>query len=163
MQAVQAAGDEPGPPALHSRLIHPQIRGGLLIRPALRAAQHDLRSQRQVLGSLRAPGPPDQLSPFRLIQHQVRLLPSDRRSVLKPGQPPRGELAPPLGHRLDRHPQRLRSPRVRHPPGTRQDDPGPVSPPAPRQPRPAHQLSPLIFRQHDPHGQKDPDATCPVD
>ena len=42
--------------------------------------------------------------------------------------------------------------------GTGQDDPGPVSPPALRQPRPAHQLSPLIIRQHDLAQQKDPDA-----
>ena len=29
-----------------------------------------------------------------------------------------------------------------------------VSPPAPRQPRPAHQLSLLIFRQHDHRGRR---------
>ena len=46
---------------------------------------------------------------------------------------PERELAPPLGHRLDRYPQRLRSPGIRHPLGTRQDDPGPVNPPALRQ------------------------------
>ena len=82
------------------------------------------------------------------------LAPPDRRGVLQPGQPLRRELAPPLRHRLDRHPQRLRRPGIRHPLGARQDDPGPVSPPAPRHPRPAHQLSPLILRQHDRHRRR---------
>jgi len=134
MQALQAPGDEPGPPAIHRRLIHTQISCGLLVCPALRAAQHDLRPQRQVLGSLRPPGPGDQLRPLTLLQHQVSFTPADRRGVLKPGQPLRGELTPPLGHRLDRHPQRLRSPGIRHPLSTCQDDPGPVSPPAPGNP-----------------------------
>ena len=69
-------------------------------------------------------------------------------------KPVRSELTPPLGHRLDRHPQFPGGLGIRHPPGTRQDDPGPVSPPAPRQPSPAQQLSPLIFRQHDPGSRR---------
>ena len=153
-QAVQAAGSEPGPPALHGRLIHPQIRGSVPVRPAFRAAQHDLCPQRQVLGGLRAPGPPDQLGTLGLIQHQRCAAPPGRRSVLEPGQPLRGELTPPLGHRLDRHSQLPCGFGIRHPPGTRQDDPGPVSPPAPRQPSTANQLSPLILRQHDLHSRR---------
>jgi len=142
------------PPPLHRRLIHPQIGRGLLVRPALRAAQHDLRPQCQELGGLRTPGPPDQLDPLRVGQDQVSFAPADRRSILQPGQPLHRELAPPLRHRLDRHPQRLCRPGIRHPLRTRQDDPRPVSPPAPRPLRPAHQLSPLILRQHDRHGRR---------
>src|SRR5262249_2554117 len=85
---------------------------------------------------------------------QLRFAPADRRRVLQPGQPARRELAPPLRHRLDRHPQRLRRSGIRHPLRTRQDDPRPVSPPDPRPPRPAHQLSPLLFRQHDRHSRR---------
>ena len=42
MQALAPPGDEPGPPPLYSRPIDPQIGSGLLVRPAFRAAQHDL-------------------------------------------------------------------------------------------------------------------------
>ena len=75
--------------------------------------------------------------------------PADRRSILQPGQPLVRELAPPLGHRLDRYPQHLRGAGIRHPLSAGQDDPGLVSPPPPGQARPAHQLSPLIIGQHD--------------
>src|SRR2546421_288258 len=64
-----------------------------------------------------------------------------------PARPPGGNRAPPLRPRLDRHSQRLRGLGIRHPLGTRQDDPGPVSPPSPGPLSPAHQLRPLILRQ----------------
>src|SRR5690242_12885096 len=79
---------------------------------------------------------------------------ADRPRVPPPRQPTRGELAPPLRHRLNRHPQRLRRPRIRHPLSARQDDPCPVRPPDPRPPCPAHQLSPLTLRQHNRHSSR---------
>ena len=58
-----------------------EISSGMSSFAALRAAQHDIRPQRQVLGRLRAPGPPDQLGPLRLIQNQLRLAPPGRRGI----------------------------------------------------------------------------------
>src|SRR5450755_4245037 len=71
-QCVSLPGVDSSVATITSSTWSSRIRGGLLIGPALRAAQHDLRPQRQVLGGLRAPGPPDQLGPLRVIQHQVR-------------------------------------------------------------------------------------------
>ncbi len=79
---------------------------------------------------------------------------ANRRGVLKPSQPVGCELAPPLRHRLHRHPQLPGSRGIRYPLRTCQDDPGPVSPPLPRTRRPALELSPLILRQHDRHRRK---------
>src|ERR1700689_1737849 len=83
-----------------------------------------------------------------------RHLDTDLTPPPRPRRPPQANLAPPHGPRLDRHPQLPGNLRIRRPLGARQDDPGPVSLPAPRQPRPPHQLSPLTFRQHDLHARK---------
>jgi hypothetical protein len=124
LQAIKAFGDKPGPPALHGRLIDSQIGRGLPIRPTLRATQHYLHSQRQVLGALGGSGPPGQLDPPGLRQNQVGLRPVDTGRVLQPGHPPRGELPAPLGHRLGLDPDSPRDTRVRHTLHARQNDPG---------------------------------------
>ncbi len=100
MQPVEAFGDEPGPPAVHGRPVDAEVGRGLLVRPALRAAQHDLGSQREELGGLRPPRPLRQLPPLDLVQDQVGLRPPDPAGVLKPGHPRCGESPTPLAHRL---------------------------------------------------------------
>jgi hypothetical protein len=143
------------PPEAHGRLINPYVGGDLLVRTALRAGQHDLRAQRQILGGLRPPGlPTAPAGPVRPPPAPARL--SGARSAPRPPARSafRGELTPPLRHRPDRHPQFPGSIRVGDPLRARQDDPGLVSPPPSRQPCPAQQLSPLIFRQHDLDGRR---------
>ena len=92
VQAVQAAGDEPGPPHVYGRLIYPRSAAASLFDPPS-AQRSTIFARSARYWAVSAPGPPGLLSPLCLIQHQFRLPPSDRRSVLEPGQPLVGELA----------------------------------------------------------------------
>ena len=56
-QAVQPAGQEPGPPLGHRAPVDLQPRGHRGVAAALGARQHDPRPQRQPLRGLPAPGP----------------------------------------------------------------------------------------------------------
>ena len=155
MQALQPPGDEPGPPPLHGRLIHPQISGGLLVRPALRAAQHDLRPQRQELGGLRPPGPrrsagpaPPPPGPARALRRPTGAASSSpasrsaanwRRHFDTDLTATPSACAAPAFDIPSAHAKMIRARSARQRPGT---------------PRPAHQLSPLILRQHDRHSRR---------
>lgn len=87
-QTLQPPLDEPGPPAVHRLLTHPEFGRHLLVRPALRTPQHDPRAQGQELRGLRPSRPTRQLSPLGITEHQLRLAPARSRLIRKSGHPP---------------------------------------------------------------------------
>ena len=100
LQPVQPPLHEPDPPALHGRLVDAQVHRGLPVRPALRAAQHDLGPQREVLRGLRTPGPARQLVRIGVAEDQVGLRTTDTARILQAGQSVGRELTTPLAYRL---------------------------------------------------------------
>ena len=119
VQAIQSPGDEPGPPAVHGGLIHPQIAAAcLFVPPSAQPSTIFARIARYwAVFARRA----HRISWARSASSRpARLRPADRRSVLQPGQPLPRELRRHLDTDLTATPnacaaQRSASPR--HTPG----------------------------------------------
>ncbi len=153
-QPVQPQLREPPAPLGHGARRHPQVRGDLLVRGALRAGQHDPGPQRQGLRALRPPRPGSQLVPLGIGEHQPGLRPARALTIGQAAQPLPGEPPAPLDHRLGRSAQPGRDPLMRHP-GLRagQHDPRPQRTPRRRRPRPPGKLLTLAIGQHQ-HGSR---------
>ena len=109
-QPVQAALDEPCPPALHGRGVDAELGGDLLVRS--RPRRTAARSSRAAPGTGRSSpaAPTAAAGAFPRREHQLGLRPPDRPGVLQPGQPLRGEQRPPPARR------RVATPRPSAPP-----------------------------------------------
>ena len=149
VQAVQPALRRTGP-ATSPRSIpgDPQFRGDVLAVPAVRAAQHDPRAQRQRLRRRRPARPPGQLRPLggRQVQPGLRPAPARSRSA-SPASPSSSNRARHFRTMLSAIPSPAAAPEL--PPdrrvGAGQHDPRPLAPPAPT-PTPAAGRA-----RHGPH------------
>jgi hypothetical protein len=170
LDLVEQDGRRPTGPRLVDQTVQPPLdetgsasgsptarshRVPLLIRPAIRAPQHDPRAHSQELHGLRALCPTRQLSLFVIAEHQLRLAPARPRLIRKSGHPPGSKPRPPLPHRIRGYLELRRHTCSRLPVRARQDDACPIDKTGRHRPaRPAQQLGALLIGQHDFDGTR---------